>query len=497
MPNPAQPLITTSRHTVDDMDISKGKNHVNLSQFITAPTLAAWLRSPTRFLLGALVVAGGIFMLLASLDLVQAITTWSQVSLGWAVDETGAVLMAILIFFGLVAGWLLGQLSAAPVTAPQQARPVEPPQQGDSARSQLAAVHGRVDAAAGGRVTLHALTNVVLRVGQDGICREMMAGSDLTHDLHEADLAGKPLTTIFPALLAERALSAIGIALRREQVRVEEMQLVMDNSTIDVEVRVIADEPDEALLIIRDISNQKAAEQQQHLLTTERERSGLLRQFMAALSTEFRTPLSTINTGAYLLQRTTNPEKQHQHVASIVEQVEVLEELVEHLYMMSKFDAETDQERQFIEINDVLTTALDHVRPLATAKQLQVRRLHAADTPSIRGNREGLVRAFRNILTLIVQHAPRASLIEVDVSRTGAFLTITLAFMGDDISEAVNNVIGRYASEGDLYEANIGRSLLGLTISRKQIEAHSGTLEIEPDPDMGSIIRVQIPIIMN
>jgi len=65
----------------------------------------------------------------------------------------------------------------------------------------------------------------------------------------------------------------------------------------------------------------------------------LLETFIQNTSHEFRTPLATISSGAYLMSRTDDPERRKQKAAQIDDQVKRITRLIDNLILMAREEA--------------------------------------------------------------------------------------------------------------------------------------------------------------
>src|SRR5690606_23778923 len=93
--------------------------------------------------------------------------------------------------------------------------------------------------------------------------------------------------------------------------------------TVDFSITPLTDEDGEVILLIpegRDISERKRYEEQMLELALERERGSLMRELIADLSHDLRTPLSVIRLNLEMLQRTTDPEQQARRITRLLEE---------------------------------------------------------------------------------------------------------------------------------------------------------------------------------
>ncbi|MDA0672264.1 MAG: PAS domain S-box protein [Cyanobacteria bacterium] len=135
-----------------------------------------------------------------------------------------------------------------------------------SDRKRLEIEHGRAELAlaqsdAQSRAILAALPDLLFRVGADGRYRGFVtANTNLAIVPQEADLVGKAISDVLPPEQAARQLQALQAALETGDLQIYEQQVQVGDRRQDEEVRVIRSGDDEALFIVRDISDRKQLE---------------------------------------------------------------------------------------------------------------------------------------------------------------------------------------------------------------------------------------------
>src|SRR5690606_26412744 len=102
---------------------------------------------------------------------------------------------------------------------------------------------------------------------------------------------------------------------------------------------------------ITDITERKAAEKQALDLALQKEKVRILADFITAISHDFRTPLSVINTSVFLLTKTVRPEDWQRHLHKIEAQVRHIEGLVEGLLTMTRLDRDNAIEPEPFDLN--------------------------------------------------------------------------------------------------------------------------------------------------
>lgn len=249
---------------------------------------------------------------------------------------------------------------------------------------------------------------------------------------------------------------------------------------------------------VSDISQRKEAELQQVRLSVEQEKVEALQQFIDNLSHDLRTPLSTINTGLYLIRRMKDdPERLDAQVAGVQEQVSHLVRLIDDMLVMSTLDRRATGEYQFAwrDTNAEIAESVQEVMSQALRKRQVLTFDGEDDLP------EALldVAEFRRLMKHLIQNA-------INFTPDGGIVTISTRSEEEEIVVAVrDNGIGISSEDRPLifdyfYRADAARNPetggtgLGLTIAQRIIDAHNGSIVVESTPGEGSTFLVRLPV---
>ena len=111
------------------------------------------------------------------------------------------------------------------------------------------------------RAILATIPDLMFRVGSDGVYRGYVTPHrEFGLVLKDQDLTGQTLTNILPPDLAARQQDYLQRAIATGELQVYEQTLIIDGRRQDEEVRVVKSNQDEALFMVRDITNRKQAE---------------------------------------------------------------------------------------------------------------------------------------------------------------------------------------------------------------------------------------------
>ncbi len=220
----------------------------------------------------------------------------------------------------------------------------------------------------------------------------------------------------------------------------------------------------------------------------------LRRNLVADAAHELRTPLSNIR--GYL-------EAIHDgllapdaaSLGSIYEEVTLLTRLVEDLQELSLADSgELQINRQPEDVGKLIENAVAALKPRADDKgvSLSTQLPEKLAPASIDSRRIGQV--LRNLLDNALAHTPSGGTITVSVIESDNQVEVAVADTGEGIPpDDLPNVFERFYRVDKSRTRSTGGSGLGLTIARRLVEAHGGTIGAQSEPGKGSCFKFIVP----
>ncbi|CAM3982528.1 histidine kinase [Novosphingobium lubricantis] len=253
------------------------------------------------------------------------------------------------------------------------------------------------------------------------------------------------------------------------------------------------------LLTVLDITDSQKAE------AALRERNAALveadavkTRFIANMSYEFRTPLTSIGGFAELLQSGIAgqlTEQQDEYVSAILSSVERLGEQIENVLDLSQSEAGTlPLAREPVDMLGLLTDVVtERAERLASAGlTLDLRADKTAGT--VTGDARRLRRAFGQLLDNAIAATPEGGRILVEAARRkGGKLQVVVSDNGRGMEPGVlaRALEGlKVGADGRTVERRQG---LGLPLVRQLVEAHGGTIELMSEPGLGTSAIVVLP----
>lgn len=222
-------------------------------------------------------------------------------------------------------------------------------------------------------------------------------------------------------------------------------------------------------------------------------------EFLATLSHELRTPLNAIMGWSRLLRRVGTESPDYLRGLDTIERnAHVQAQIVGDLLDMSRIiSGKVQLDIQALDLVEVITGAIDSVRPSVEAKKLRLQTMFdARGGARIRGDAGRLQQVFWNLLTNAVKFTPAEGKISVVLERVNSHVEITVADSGVGIkTEFLPFVFDRFRQADSTTSRRYGGLGLGLSIVKHLVEQHGGSVRVKsPGEGQGSSFIIALPI---
>jgi len=220
--------------------------------------------------------------------------------------------------------------------------------------------------------------------------------------------------------------------------------------------------------------------------------------FVAAVSHEFRTPLTAMcHLTEMLEQGDASPARLPDYYSALGKESRRLHAMVEKLLDFGRMDSGR-RTYDFSEMNAV--ELVEHVaeeyadRSPALASRIE-KSLPAADGAMVTGDREALMLAVRNLLDNAIKYSPEDAPVRLSVCRLDRTVAVSVHDCGAGISRDERRAIFRKFTRGRAARAlNVKGTGIGLTMADQIVKAHSGWLEVDSEPGRGTTFTIRLPM---
>ena len=225
----------------------------------------------------------------------------------------------------------------------------------------------------------------------------------------------------------------------------------------------------------------------QALKETDRLRSALLQ----SVSHDLRTPLTAITASASALRESVPEHERDALLAGIEHEARRLVRLVDNMLDLSRIEAGAlHPRRTLMPVDELLYAAVDDAAAALDGQFVDVD--GAAELPPVNVDET----MIRQVLVNLLENASRADpddAIGLYASNSGRTLRISVVDHGPGVPEAERRrIFEPYYRLRKNHDHRAGTGL-GLAISRGYVQAHGGTLHVEPTAGGGATFIVDLP----
>jgi signal transduction histidine kinase/CheY-like chemotaxis protein len=220
-------------------------------------------------------------------------------------------------------------------------------------------------------------------------------------------------------------------------------------------------------------------------------------EFLATLSHELRTPLNALMGWVWWLRRgDLDASRTTRALETLDRNTKSLAQLIEDLLDMSRITTgKLRLDLRPTELQPLIESAIEAVRPAASAKGLELDVHLDPAAGSVAGDPDRLQQVMWNLLSNAVKFTPERGRVSVRLERAGGIARIVVQDTGRGIvADALPYIFDRFRQADGTARTQQGLGL-GLSIVRHLVEVHGGSIEASsPGEDRGATFTVTLPV---
>jgi len=218
-------------------------------------------------------------------------------------------------------------------------------------------------------------------------------------------------------------------------------------------------------------------------------------EFLATLAHELRNPLAPISNALQVLKRTTDPARVEQTRGVMERQLQHMVRLIDDLLDVSRISlGKIELQRERIDLRAVLMNAIEASQPLINAAGHQLT-LDLPDTPAfVNGDATRLAQLFANLLNNAARYTPRHGHVALSVRLRPDEVVVAVCDDGVGIPpDMLASVFQMFVQGHRALDSSRGGLGIGLTLVKRLVEMHGGTVHAYSEPGRGSELVVRLP----
>ncbi|QDU54272.1 HAMP domain-containing sensor histidine kinase [Aeoliella mucimassa] len=236
-----------------------------------------------------------------------------------------------------------------------------------------------------------------------------------------------------------------------------------------------------------------------HDNTELRRLENIRREFVANVSHELKTPLSSIMAYTETLQRgaVNDTEIRDSFLSRIAEQGGRLNNLIQDMLSLARIE---DQQQTFdieaVDIAQVVMRSVDDSRPQANSKSIELVTPEDLSPVVVQADEEGVRVICNNLIDNAVKYTPAGGRVEVRWSKQGPQVLFEVIDNGPGIPRTdVARVFERFYRVDKARSRELGSTGLGLAIVKHLVQSFGGTVGVDSTVGHGSRFWVQLPMV--
>jgi PAS domain S-box-containing protein len=243
-----------------------------------------------------------------------------------------------------------------------------------------------------------------------------------------------------------------------------------------------------------DISRQKEVEEE--LREADRRKD----EFLAVLAHELRNPLAPIRTGLEVMRLAGDDRAVIEEVrATMDRQSQQMVRLIDDLLDVNRITRGTFELRKSrVELAAVIESAIETVRSVITSSEHHLE-VDVPQTPIVLdADPTRLAQVISNLLNNAAKYMPRGGRIRLLARREGTTAVISVRDTGVGIpADMIDRIFDMFVQVDGSLERSHGGLGIGLTLVKRLVEMHGGTVEAHSDgPNQGSEFTIRLPAVV-
>jgi signal transduction histidine kinase len=219
--------------------------------------------------------------------------------------------------------------------------------------------------------------------------------------------------------------------------------------------------------------------------------------FVAAVSHEFRTPLTSLRQIGEVLHdgRIPSEERRQTYYQALMRQTERLHHLVETLLDFGRMEAgRSPYRKSAVDLSAWVHSVVERFNSEVSARGYTVDLAVSDRSVLIAADAQALTNALWNLLDNAVKYSPDSRTVWVELKRIAATAEIRVRDRGIGVPIAEQrDIFGKFVRGADAKRQNIPGTGIGLAMVQHIMQAHGGSVRVESTPGNGSTFTLVLP----
>jgi signal transduction histidine kinase/CheY-like chemotaxis protein len=241
------------------------------------------------------------------------------------------------------------------------------------------------------------------------------------------------------------------------------------------------------------------AQERLHLVDQLRQADRRKDEFLATLAHELRNPLAPLSNALELWRfAKNNPEQLDELRGMMQRQVRQMSRLIDDLLDVSRISRGKISLRiERVELRALVNAAVESVKPVIAANNQRLEISLPQEPVFVQGDATRISQVVGNVLNNAAKYTSERGQIWLSVSRQGTKACLSIRDTGCGIPpDHLSSIFEMFQQVDQTLDRSQGGLGIGLTLAKRLIEMHGGTIRAESDgPGQGSEFSIMLPAI--
>ena len=344
------------------------------------------------------------------------------------------------------------------------------------------------------RAFLEATPDILFEFSRDGTIVQYIPSSTVDLFLPTGEILGKNINQVMPQVMVEQTMFAIERTLESGQLHVLEYQLPIEGESKIFEARVVKNDTDSVMAMVRDITLRKWVESEREKMIEELElKNAELERFTYMVSHDLKSPLITIKGFLGFLSddlQTGNVERLEKDMQRIKGATDKMNELLGDLLELSRIGRLVNQ-LENVSFNELVAEVIEVLQGSIAQRHIEV--VVESDLPTVHVDRRRIFEVIQNLVENAAKFMGEQPTPKIVIGQKGTLNSKPIFYVSDNgigVAPEFNETIFGLFNKLDSQTEGTG---IGLALVKRIIEFHGGKIWVESEPGNGATFLFTLP----
>jgi PAS domain S-box-containing protein len=337
------------------------------------------------------------------------------------------------------------------------------------------------------RAILASIPDMIFEISKDGKFLDYMTSEEVMPMLPSSQFIGRNVRELFPQVIADQTFFALGRALETSQLHAFEYEIKLGGEARFFEARISAITSESAIIMVRDITQNKFAQADRENLINDLEgKNSELERFTYTVSHDLKSPLITIKGFLGFLEQSAlngNTVRLKSDIKRIAEATDKMQLLLNDLLELSRVGRLTEP-YQNIEFGELAREVVELLYGRLHEKEITLE--IKENLPTVHGDRRRLFEALQNLIDNAAKFMGNQPNPRIEIGHAGFENEMSIFYVKDNgigIELMHQERIFGLFNKLDAQSEGTG---IGLALVKRIIEFHKGRIWVESEVGQGT-----------